>query len=194
MAATQIVSAWRGSDELRQSLGKLPTGKIVFLTPPEHLRETLAVRNDFAIAHKMPTEVKILEKDVGRLCSVITSYPAPVLHLIDHSPLNYYLISASIILGVKVYVSNGAGMEQVMTVPVRLREFLNTTQIKLMEFLSKRPLTLAEAAKNLNTKPGVLSFYIRGNNSMKGLTTLGLIEEKDDKLWLTEFGKSVINC
>lgn len=192
MPVTQIVSAWSSGPGLQDSLGRLKTEKVVFFTPPEQLRDALEARNEFAIKNRIPTEVKILEKDVGRLCEALAGYKEPVLHLIDHNPLNYYLLSASMILGFRVYMSNGFGMEEIMTVPVRLSEFLNDMQLQLMKFLDERPLTAAEAAKKLNTKPGILSFYIHGNNSIKGLIMLGVVEEKDGKFWLTEFGKSVV--
>jgi len=191
MSVIQIVSLIDGKETLQKSLQKISTEKIVFVTSKEKLKDALSIRNEFALAYKMPTEVKVLDQDMGKIFSELRGYKNAILHIIDHNDLNYYLINASFILGIPIYFSNGHELQQLPNLTSKLRDMLSLDQLKVLNSL-KTECTHEELAMKTKLDNSLLFFYLYGKNGSTGLLKMGLVADKNDKVSLTEIGKLVV--
>jgi hypothetical protein len=191
MAVTQIVSLVDGKETLKRSLQRFSTEKIVFVTTKERIKDALSIRNEFALAYKMPTEVKILENNPAKIINELKGQKNAVLNIIDHDDLNYYLISASFILGIPVYFSNGHEMQQLPGPTSKLKDTLSPDQIRILNNL-KEEATHEQLAALAKLDNDLLFFYLYGKNSQIGLIRLGLVDDYGERLRLTEFGRLVV--
>lgn len=192
MAVTQIVAITDGKEILQKSLQKISTDKIVFLARKDRIRDILSIRNDLALNYKLPTEVKVLDGDIGSIVAEMKKQKNAILHIIDHDELNYYLINASFVLGIPVYVSNGEIMQQLPGPLSKFRDMLSHDQMKIIEAL-KEESTHGQLAERTKLDNDLLFFYLYGKNSQIGLVKMGLVSDKDEKLNLTELGKLVVD-
>jgi hypothetical protein len=191
MGVTQIVSLTEGREALQKSLQRLPTEKVVFITKKERIKDVLSIRNEFALNYKLPTEVKVFNGNSREMANELKKQKNPVLHIIDHDELSYYLINISFILGIPVYFSDGEGMKQLPGLSSRFKDALSYDQIKVLENL-KEESTHEQLALKTKFDNSLLFFYLYGKNSQIGLVKLGLVSDKDEKLNLTELGRLVV--
>ena len=191
MGVTQIVSLTEGREALQKSLQRLPTEKVVFVTRKERIKDVLSIRNEFALNYKLPTEVKVFNGDSREMANELKKQKNPVLHIIDHDELSYYLINISFILGIPVYFSDGEGMKQLPGLSSRFKDALSYDQIKVLENL-KEESTHEQLALKTKFDNSLLFFYLYGKNSQTGLVKLGLVSDRDEKLNLTELGWLVV--
>ena len=192
MAVTQIVSLNANKEMLQKSLQKMSTEKIVFLTTKERIKDVLSIRNEFALSYKLPTEVKTVGNSTKELFAELKKHKNAIVHIIDYDELNYYLLSASFLLGIPVYFSDGQGMQQLPGLASRLKDMLSPDQLKIMENLKKNS-THEELAFGTKLDNSLLFYYLYGKNSHSGLVKLGLVSDGNDKLSLTELGKLVVD-
>jgi len=191
MGVTQIVSLTEGREALQKSLQRLPTEKVVFVTRKERIKDVLSIRNEFALNYKLPTEVKVFDGDSREMANELKKQKNPVVHIIDHDELSYYLINISFILGIPVYFSDREGMKQLPGLSSRFKDALSYDQIKVLENL-KEESTHEQLALKTKFDNSLLFFYLYGKNSQIGLVKLGLVSDKDEKLNLTELGRLVV--
>ena len=191
MGVTQIVTLTEGREALQKSLQRLPTEKVVFVTRKERIKDVLSIRNEFALNYKLPTEVKVFNGDSREMANELKKQKNPVLHIIDHDELSYYLINISFILGIPVYFSDGEGMKQLPGLSFRFKDALSYDQIKVLENL-KEESTHEQLALKTKFDNSLLFFYLYGKNSQTGLVKLGLVSDRDEKLNLTELGWLVV--
>jgi hypothetical protein len=191
MGVTQIVTLTEGREALQKSLQRLPTEKVVFVTRKERIKDVLSIRNEFALNYKLPTEVKVFNGDSREMANELKKQKNPVLHIIDHDELSYYLINISFILGIPVYFSDGEGMKQLPGLSSRFKDALSYDQIKVLENL-KEESTHEQLALKTKFDNSLLFFYLYGKNSQTGLVKLGLVSDRDEKLNLTELGWLVV--
>ena len=192
MANTQIVSVTKGKEELKNSLQRMSTSKIVFISSPDSIKDTIELRNYFALQHKIPTELRTVSKKPDEICRILHEFENPVLHIIDHDYLNYALVNAAVICGVPVYFSNGHGMEKLTTPDVKLKELISDVQMEILEELQEGPLSVNELAERIDCDESMLYYYLHGKNSLKGLVNLGFVVDGDE-LALTEIGRSLVS-
>jgi hypothetical protein len=185
------VTLTEGREALQKSLQRLPTEKVVFVTRKERIKDVLSIRNEFALNYKLPTEVKVFNGDSREMANELKKQKNPVLHIIDHDELSYYLINISFILGIPVYFSDGEGMKQLPGLSSRFKDALSYDQIKVLENL-KEESTHEQLALKTKFDNSLLFFYLYGKNSQTGLVKLGLVSDRDEKLNLTELGWLVV--
>lgn len=190
MGFTQIVSVRGGREELRKSLQRISTKKIVFLADKDSMKEVLDVRNEFALTYNLPTEVR--NTDEEDLKQILQSYGDAVVHITDHHHKNYELVSHCHLLGMPLYVSNGENFHRLPTPPHKFKDIFSQVQLAVFQWLSEQPMTLADLAKNTGIMELTLYHYLHGKDSSKGLVDLNLIQQKGDFYSLSEFAHELL--
>lgn len=192
MPNTQIVAVSKSKDALKDSLQRVPTTKIVFISSPSTVKDVIELRNFFSIEMKIPTEIRTLGTKTEEACRMFREFENPILHLIDHDYVNYVLVNAAVISGVPVYFSNGKGAERISTPEVKFKELISDVQVEILEELQEGPLSLLELAERIDCDESMLYYYLHGKNSLKGLVSLGLVKD-GDQIELSETGRAVVS-
>ncbi|MBI4214916.1 hypothetical protein HY546_02885 [archaeon] len=190
MGFTQIVRVSDRKEELKKSLQRISTKKIVFLADNESLEKVLRLRNELALDYDLPTEVRnTAEEDIS---SVLKEYDDVVVHIVDHHDDNYELISRCHLFGIPLYFSNGQNFRRIPTPPVRFMEMFSPVQIEIFHSLAEAPLTLPRLAEKTSIMELTLYNYLHGKDSAKGLVQLGFVEKKEDYYALSEFTQELL--
>ncbi|MBI1973910.1 hypothetical protein HYS54_03775 [Candidatus Micrarchaeota archaeon] len=190
MGFTQIVSVQDSKEELRKSLQRISTKKIVFLADKENIESVLRLRNEFALAYSLPTEVR--NTDEEDLKHILQSYGDAVVHIADHHHKNYDLVSHCHLLGLPLYISNGENFHQLPTPPHKFKDLFSQVQLSIFRSLSNEPLTLSQLAEKTGLMEMTLYHYMHGKDSSKGLVDLGLIIQKGDFYTASEFANELL--
>ena len=191
MGHTQIVSILNNKENLKESLRKISTEKIIFLASSDNIKEVIEIRNEFALNNDIPTEIQAIAKNYSGLSSLFKQHKNPIVHIFDHDFFNYSLINAAFITGVPVYTTNGNGLEKIPSLNLKLRELIASIQVELLEKLEEGPLSLKELGLKLDIDDNMLFYYLHGSKSLKGLVDLGLVKE-GELVELTDLGRLVV--
>ncbi|MFH0987264.1 MAG: hypothetical protein V1911_04475 [Candidatus Micrarchaeota archaeon] len=192
MPVTQIVSVRENKDAVIKSLQKISTSKLVFAAASDEIEKVVALRNEFAIDKAVSTEVLGMGKSIEEICKSIKSYENPVVHIIDHSYMNYYLIAAAHVAGIPVYFTNGNGVEELPMIKSSVKTMLSDEQASILHSLEESPMSVNELQAKIGCDESRLFHCLYARKPANGLVQMGLIND-DELLQLTELGRCVLN-
>ncbi len=189
MPFTQIVTVFQSKEKLEKAMKEFSTEKVVFITSKEKIKETIRLRNEIALKYRIPTEVKTVKKPADCV-KVLTENENPLLNIIDHDYINYYLLNAAFITGTRAFFSNGHGEEQIPNPGIKFKALINEDQARILETLLESPLTVKELMKKTKLSEEMLYYYLHGKKTIKGLVKMGLVKD-NDLIELTELGRLI---